>query len=549
MTAGVKAAESQAGVAQLKRSTRSVVAQTTRLASISILSPIASLLAEMALAWKFGASGVVDAYRVIVLLLTYGQQLFVSYILPFVIVPIFAEYRAQGKEEDAWILVDSVSRLLLGFGISIAAIMFFRPDWVIGFIGPGLSGQSKTAALFFVRWCGIAFIPICWTGAACGILYAHNVFAVNPIAQLLANLILLGAILVGSAKLGATSLVIGILGGALASTTVYTISVVRVRRRHGSPSRAKRFELRSIYKAFQVAAPLLGSVIAAQSTSVVINRSLSRLPAGNIASFGYAWRMSGIVQLVPNALSTVLFPKFSEAWFSQGEREFVARCAKALRAALFISVPMTCAAYVYRRSIVMLLLHRGAFSVSDVNSSSVLFGLLILGVPASAVAGYVDRMFYSLKEMRLPVLMDFTGNAFELAFIPLLCARFGARGVAFAYMLLPWITGAGLLTLIKRKIKGFPLREIGGFGLWIVLTSAASTWAGAWLGSVIARLAHAGSLWSSLIEMAFGGSLSLVLYCWFNAMLGFPEARRSREFVGQAIRASFSYVFRGAPCN
>jgi putative peptidoglycan lipid II flippase len=548
MIPGAKVAETQVEV-QPKNQVRSIAAQTTSLAGITILSPTAGLLAEMALAWKFGASGVVDAYRVTALVLTYGQQIFISFILPFVIVPIFAEYRAQGKEEDAWILADSVGYILLAFGISIATLLFLRPDWIVGIISPGLTGEGKASALMFVRWCGVAFIPICWTGAACGILYAHNVFNVNPLAQLSANVILLLAILAGSSKLGATSLVVGILAGAVVSTSIYTVSLIRVRRQHRKPQLAKRFELRSVYKALRVAAPLLGSVIAAQSTSVVVNRSLSRLPSGSIAAFGYAWKMMGIVQLLPNALNTIMFPKLSEAWYSKGEQEFATRCAKALRAALFIAVPLTFAAYVYRRPIVILLLHRGAFSLSDVDSSSVLFGLLVAGVPAIAVTTYLDRMFYALQETRLPVLMDITGNLCELAFIPLLAFRFGAPGVAFAYMLLPWITGAGLLALFKRKIIRFPLREVGVFSGWIVLMSAVSIGAGSWLGNFSAKLAHVTLVWSSLIEIAVGGLLSLILYYWFNSLLGVPEAKRSRDFLGHAMRTSFSYAFGGASCQ
>jgi putative peptidoglycan lipid II flippase len=257
----------------------------------------------------------------------------------------------------------------------------------------------------------------------------------------------------------------------------------------------------------------------------------------------------GMVQLVPNALSTVMFPKLSEAWYSSGEAEFAAQCAKALRAALFIAVPLTCMAYAYRRSIIMLLLHRGAFSVSDVDSSSTLFGLLVIAVPASAVTSYMDRMFYSLQETRLPVLMDITGNVLEVAFIPLLAYRFGARGVAFAYMLLPWITGAGLLTLFKRKISQFAVREVGVFSLWIALISAGSIGAGAWLGEFCANLAHLGPLGSSLIAMAVGGSLSLILYSEFNVLAGFPEAKKSRDFLGRAMRTSLSYAFGSASCQ
>src|SRR5581483_8912293 len=116
-----------------------------------LLSPAAALLAEMALAWRFGASGVVDAYRVTVLLLVYGQQLFVTNILPYTLVPVFAEYRAQGNEHEAWVVADSIGRLLLLFGIVVAALFFFWPSAVIGVIAPGLTGGVRETAVFLIR--------------------------------------------------------------------------------------------------------------------------------------------------------------------------------------------------------------------------------------------------------------------------------------------------------------------------------------------------------------------------------------------------------------
>jgi len=62
---------------------------------LSVLSPFSGLLMEMVLAWGYGASGVVDAFRIASLLLVLGNQLFFGYLLPHVTVPLFSEYRAQ----------------------------------------------------------------------------------------------------------------------------------------------------------------------------------------------------------------------------------------------------------------------------------------------------------------------------------------------------------------------------------------------------------------------------------------------------------------------
>jgi hypothetical protein len=116
-------------------------------------------------------------------------------------------------------------------------------------------------------------------------------------------------------------------------------------------------------------------------------------------------------------------------------------------------------------------------------------------------------------------------------------------------MLLPWVTGAGLLALMNRKIRRFRLREIASFALRIAFASAVSALAGAWLGNACARLAHSGPVSSGIIEIAAGGLLSLTLYYWLSTLLGFPEARKTREFVDHAIRASVSFAFGGAACH
>src|SRR5205807_4786267 len=67
------------------------------LSGLAVLSPLAGLAVEIALAWRFGASPTADAFRIGMLLLVFGQQLFVIQILPHAVVPVFAEYRGDRK--------------------------------------------------------------------------------------------------------------------------------------------------------------------------------------------------------------------------------------------------------------------------------------------------------------------------------------------------------------------------------------------------------------------------------------------------------------------
>jgi putative peptidoglycan lipid II flippase len=507
-----------------------VIGQVAGLMAFQILSPAAALLAEVALAWRFGASGVVDAYRVTVLLLIYGQQIFVTNILPCVLVPIFAEYRARENEAEAWVLADSVALMLLLFGALIAMFLFFRPDATVSMVAPGLAGDVRTAAVFLIRWCGLAFIPMCWTGAACGILYAYEIFQIAPLAQAASNMLLAVAILLAGGKLGVASLAIGLIAGSAVSTGIHLVKVATLRRRFGPKSRFTGFNFRAIGKAFRIAAPLLASVISAQSTSVMVNRVLSRLSVGTLAAFGYAFKMGTLVRLTPFVMTTVLFPKFSAAWYSKGQEDFTEGCWRAIRATIYLAVPVTALCWAFRTPLIALTFQRGEFSSSDVSAASALFGFLILNGPPACVAIALGRAFYALQEARTPLLTDVTGNLLELILIPLLAAHFGASGAATAYMITPWITTTGLIILFRLRFGTFPFGDLTRLFLWTAIAASSSAWAGSIIGRTCVGLIRSPIL-SSAVEVASGGAAALTLFYIVTLLLGFPEARSLRGFL------------------
>jgi putative peptidoglycan lipid II flippase len=495
----------------------------------------------MALAWRFGTSAVVDAYRVTVLLVVFVQQLFVTAILPFVIVPIFAECRTQGKECDAWAAVDFLGRVLLVFGMLLALLLFLFPARATNLLAPGLVGNGRSTAIFFIRWCGLAFIPLCWSGVACGILYAHGVFRVAPLSQLAANTILLAAIVAGGAKLGSASVVVGVVGSAIVGASLFAIRLAIVKRQFAPRRQNRKIDFPLLRKLLRLAVPLLGGIVVGQISGAVVSRALSRLPAGSLASFGYSWKLGQIVQLVPMALSTVLFPKLSEAWHSTGRQNFTASYVRAARAVFFITMPLTCLAFALRGPVVAFLLQRGAFSPSAGAFTAALFGMLTLGAPAGAMGAYLDRTFYATQETVLPVAVDAIFAVGMMALVPATAVHFGVKGVALIYTLVPWLTWGALLILFQGRHPGFRFRSLRGFAFRITAIAAASGWLGAWLGGICARLAGTGLL-SLVLGLTSGTIFAGSLFFAITLLLGLPEAV---EISGHLRRYA---SFRPRPC-
>ena len=486
-------------------------------------------MSESLLAWRFGTSGIVDAYRITVLLLLYGQQLFVTALLPFVLVPLFADCRSQGREEDAWAIADSLARILLVFGAIISAGLFFWPGAAIRLIAPGLTGEARVAAVFFLHWCGLGFLPICWTGAACGILYAYDVIQVGALAQLTSNLIMALAIGIAGGRLGANSLVVGVIGGAIASTCICSYKLQEVRRK-SRPLRRGLISIALLRRAAGLTYPLLAAIIIGQATSVVVNRVISHLGVGSLAAFGYAFKMGIFVQLVPTAFTTVLFPKLAENWFASSREEFVSSCVKALRCSLFVAIPIAFVCYAQRTNIIAVLFGRGAFQMSDVQRAGALFGLMLLGSPASAVTVSLSRAFYAAQKVHLPVTANVFGNICELGLIPLLASWYGLNGVAFAYGILPIITGSVLLICFFQQNPSFPSAAFMGF----ILKTVAIGIPCVWLATRSAQLL-CGSMQTpftrSLLEISITSALATIAYIGIALTWRLREAEISKQIV------------------
>ena len=525
---------------------RSIAAETAGLVALSLLSPALGLAVEVGLAWRFGTSVIADAYRVSALLILFGQQLFVTSILPFVIVPVLAEYKAQGKAGDAWASMDALAKLLLVLGSLIAASLFLGSGPATDLLAPGLTAEARSTAVFFVRWCSFAFVPLCWSGVACGILYAHGIFRVAPLSQAVSNLAVLLAIMILGHRLGATSIVVGVLLGTIGSASIYASNLARVRRQFAPRERA-RGTIFALRKLARLAAPLLAGIIVGQTSGAVVTRALSRLAVGNLAAFGYSWKLGQIVLLSPSALSTVLFPRLSASWHSEGPTEFTADVVRAIRAIFFVTMPLMCVSFALRGPIVTFLLQRGAFSSSAAQITAMLFGILILGAPGTAIAAYLDRMFYAMQETSTPVIVDTSCAFVAMVIVPTLAARFGVQGVAFVYMLLPWVTSGVLFVLFQHRHKDLrlPSKEFRGFFLRIGVCAVVSAWLSAMVASLCKGLI--GVPWlSTTVTLLVGTTVAGVLFLASSSLLGLREAAQSRERICGA--AQWVFLKRLACC-
>jgi putative peptidoglycan lipid II flippase len=450
----------------------------TTLSGLAVLSPLAGMGVEMSLAWRFGTSPTVDAFRIGVLLLFFAQQLFVLQILPHTVLPVFTEYRVRGQEKEAWHVALSLGNLLLVPTLLVSLLVFVHPEPLVQLIAPGLGGEARATAKLFIRCFLLPYAPLVWSGVATGVLYAHRVFWLPPAIQLLGNLVLVTSILSLGRVLGARCIVVGVLLSAALGTALYVSKFLPLMRRAGI-----RFPLRmdlthpGVRKTLKLSLPLLGVVLAVQWALVIVGRALSFLPAGNLAVFGYSWKLGLAVSIVPLSLATVLFPRFAETRFSSRGEEFREVCTSALRMALFIGLPLSAWLYALRSPMVAFLFERGAFSTGASESVSRLFGLLLLGAPAAVAVTYMEKMFYALGQTHI-LLFAQLGSALLLTALGVAVAkRFGAGGLMVLVVpVTAWLTAIAFFLVLHSRHAAFLGKGLGTFVGQVLVMAVASAW-------------------------------------------------------------------------
>jgi putative peptidoglycan lipid II flippase len=500
------------------------------LSVLTLVSPATGLLVESAIAWKFGTSAVVDAYRIGWLFCFLSQQFLIFYVLPNVIVPLFGEYSARGEDRQAWRAVASFANLLLVPTIAFAAIGYVWPLALANLLAPGVSGASAEASATFIRWLAPTLVLMVWSGLAAGILYARGIFWAAPVGSALGNVVMLLAIVLGP-RSGPSSLVVGLV---LSTLVLCALFIVRLGALAGR-SRIRdliAFDMShpGVKIALSLALPLVGTMLLSQWVSIEINRVLSALPVGSLAVFGYAWRLCALVGLPAGALSAVVFPRLAVSWSAADGSEFPRVCAASLRMTLFMVLPLTAICFALRTPIVELLLMRGTFSPDNAKATVAVFAVLLVMVPASLAGQVIQKMLYAAQQMWIPACAQLGMAVLVTALAPYLAGVWGLAGVAGAWVVAQWLVAGATLLVVAWRYRAITLGEFVGMVAVLGPLAIVAALTGTTAGGLVAKLVQPG-MQASLVLVALAGTISCAIYYGGALVLRIPEAQQGHRYL------------------
>jgi putative peptidoglycan lipid II flippase len=499
---------------------------------LSVLSPVSGLAMEMVLAWRYGASGVVDAFRVAALIAGLGLQLFFGYLLPHVMVPLFAECRAKNREPEGWRLAFSMTLILSIFSLLLMGWAWFYPQTLIRLLGPGLASSGTGDAELLIRCFSLAFLLMAWSGVASGILYVHRVYWLSALAQLLPNVFVVLAVVMAGGVAGSGALAAGILLGYAAMLGLFMHSLSRIGREACISLAAclKPAASDGLLKALKLSLPLLATIFIGQWSIVVINRVLSEMPPGTLAEFGYAWKLLVLTSLLPAGLATVVFPAFSDAYANGDAKEFSRLVARAFRMTLLLTLPLAVALIVVRVPLVHLMFGRGGMSAAALEDTGRLFGILLVGAPASALTAALSKVAFSMHDTKSPALVALFSALAITVLVPRVAEAGGADEVAWMISALSWGAALSMLGYQMVRHRVMPVGEVVRyFGRLMVLCIGVAlplVAIRAWFGSAGGEAFGVAS-----IELIVSGLVFVVAAYGLSRLLGVHESAELWRYI------------------
>jgi putative peptidoglycan lipid II flippase len=479
-----------------------MVSAVGRIGLATLASRVLGYVRDMVVASVFGAGPVTDAFFVAYRIPNLLRRLLAEGALSTAIIPVFSEYLARGGRE-AFV---GMARAVAGVGTVtlcvVSALGMALAPWILAVMTPGWAADPGLIDLA-VRLTRLMFPYLLLVGLAAlatGILNAHHRFFTAAMGPAVLNVGMILAVLLLASRVQPPifALAIGVLIGGLGQLLVQLPEV----RRLGVPLRpSDEWRHPAVWTIARRLGPAAFGLAAVQVTVLVNTFLASLLPRGAISYLYYADRvMEFPLGVFGIALATASLPSMSAQAARGDQRGLVQTLGFALRLSAFIAVPATLGLLTLGAPIVQLLFQRGEFGTADAVATAQALAGYAVGLPAFSASRIAAQTFYALGDTRTPVWVGFAGVAINVVLALLLMWPLAHAGLALASSLSSWVSVAGLLWLLRRRLGPVGGREIArsvarvlgaslpllAWCLWLRPATVASWWEIAHLLGVIA---------------------------------------------------------------
>jgi putative peptidoglycan lipid II flippase len=479
----------------------------------TLLSRITGLGREVAFAYLFGSSALMDAFRVAFNIPTLLRDFFGEGGMNAAFVPVFSEYHSKEGEKSASEYLSSFLLPLTIILIIVVSLGIIFSPFLISFLARGFQRNPVQfqAAVRLTRIMFPFLILISLASVVMGILMCFDRFFITGIYTVFFNISVIIFSFLLYNKLGIFGAAVGILAGGV----IQLLFLLFFLTKSGIKLKKPRLGHPGVKQSFRLLIPVF---LAYASTKINVAVTLflaSLLPAGNISNLSYAYRIMQLpLGMFGVAVAVVSLPELSRKAASQLDQ--YPYILASLRAVFLLSVPSAFFLLAVRLSVVRIIYEHGAFLAQDSLQTAAILMFYLLGMPFIAGSKVIGNVYFSRKDTKTPMKISYVSMIINIMLAVILLNRLGARGLALAVSI-SGIVQFALLMKPYRKV----LRDAIFFLLRLVLISVASTIPAIYIGKIS----------GDIVSVVLGGLLFVLIFICLGYILKIEEICRLSKIL------------------
>lgn len=444
--------------ARLPRVSNKLNTKASGVVAVAVMcSRVLGLIREMLFAGLFGANlmGIFFiAFRAPNLL----RDLFAEGALSTAFITVFSKKIEREGDKSAWELAGKMMTLAVIFMslVSILGIVF--ADQFIWLLAPGLNQADRHLTVLLTQIMYPFILLVSLAALVMGMLNAKNVFGVPAMASSFFNIgSIVGGAILGwclDPKFGETALIglaVGTLIGGFLQLVIQFPSLKTAGFRFRPDFRWRDPGIRSILVL------MVPSVIAASAVqiNVAINTVFaSFFSTGAISWLSYAFRFMQLpIGVFGVAVATITLPVISRIAAYEDRSDFGPTLGKAMRLAIFLTMPSAVGLYFLAEPIIGIVYERGNFHPQDTMQTAIALQFYSMGLVAYSCIKVLSPAFYAIDRKWTPMVVSFASIAVNLLlnYILIVQLKFGPKGLALSTTVAATLNFGTLYLLMHRE--------------------------------------------------------------------------------------------------
>ncbi|OGH02966.1 MAG: murein biosynthesis integral membrane protein MurJ [Candidatus Levybacteria bacterium RIFCSPHIGHO2_01_FULL_37_17] len=427
-----------------------------------IFSQILGLVRQRLLVSIFGASDTLGIYLVSTRIPEFLFQLIIAGALTSAFIPVFSDYLAKDKEEEAKKIASTLLFLSLIIFSAISVILIIFAKEISSIVAPGFSVAQIELMANLTRIIILGEIIFIAGSFFSAILQSYNHFFIPGIASALYNFgIILGIILLYR-FFGIYSAAYGVILGAL----IFVLAQVPTIRSLGFGFRPnlslESVRNSAVWDVFKLIWPRTLSIAVFQLGSLVTVTLVSFLqnPGRNYVIYDYAQTLAfAPVALFGQAIAQASFPVLSKE--KDNPQHFKLTFMTSFNQLLYLILPISVLLLVLRIPIVRLIYGASQFDWEATVLTGRTLSFFAISLFAQALVYLVSRGFYALHDTKTPLIIGTISTFFMiiLASVLIFYYNLGVESIALAYSVGSILNFVIMFVFLDIKIGGFPKKE------------------------------------------------------------------------------------------